>query len=307
MKRIAPEFERLAAELRGLRARTGLSLAALGTGSAYSKSSWERYLNGKSLPPWPAVRALCRLADEPEPRIRALWELAEQAWSGRAAVAPPPRTPGPEADRPDRPPPTALPEPAAEPSPGPAPEAGTEPAAAGPTARRPPRHPRAAAVPVALAAAVALPLLALLGWFAHQWLAAQGQVLGSHPDTAITAFRVGCHGSACEGQDPTAMLCGVQPLTLAEFPSTDAAGLEIRYNPQCGAAWTRVWDTRAGDEITITAPGQPTRSARVPDAQAADAFLYTPMVALGPRGTPLRACVVPPSAAAPQCFTVRAP
>ena len=293
MTRNTPEFERLAAELRGLRARTGLSLAALGTGSAYSKSSWERYLNGKSLPPWPAVRALCRLADEPEPRIRALWELAEQAWSGRAAVALPPRPPLPE----------ALPGPTAEP--GPADPAATDPTP-GRTPGRTPLRWRVAAGPAALAAAVALPLLALVAWFAHQWLAVQGRNLDSHPETAITAFRVGCHGSACEGRDPTAMLCGVQPMTLAQFRTTDAAGLEIRYNPQCGAAWTRVWDTRAGDEITMTAPGQPTRSTRVPNAQAADAFLYTPMVAVG-RGTPLRACVVPPSAAAPQCFTVSAP
>lgn len=299
MTRIPAEFERLAAELRGLRARTGLSLAALATGSTFSKSSWERYLNGKSLPPWPAVRTLCRLADEPEPRIRALWELAEQAWSGRAAVTSPPRTPDRAADR--TPPPT-VPGPATDPEPEPGPEPGP---AAG---SRTPGRPRAVlAVPATVAAAVVLPLLALAVWFTHQWIAARVRALGPQPSTAITAFRVGCHGSACEGRDPTAMLCGVLPLTLAQVRTTDAAGLEIRFNPQCGAAWARVWDTRAGDEITITAPGQPTRSTRVPNAQAADTFLYTPMVAVGPRGTRLRACVVPPSGAAPQCFTAPAP
>ncbi len=75
---------RLASELRELRARTGLSMAALAGRTTYSKSSWERYLNGKALPPRQAVRDLCRIAHEPEGRYLALWEIAEAEWSGRA-------------------------------------------------------------------------------------------------------------------------------------------------------------------------------------------------------------------------------
>ncbi|MER6311075.1 helix-turn-helix transcriptional regulator, partial [Streptomyces sp. NPDC001657] len=71
--------------MRELRGRTGLSLAALAARTPYSKSSWERYLNGKKLPPRDAVEALCRLAGEPAGRLLALWELADAAWSGRAA------------------------------------------------------------------------------------------------------------------------------------------------------------------------------------------------------------------------------
>ncbi|WP_328873036.1 XRE family transcriptional regulator [Streptomyces sp. NBC_00287] len=78
---------RLAAELRELRARTGLSMAALAGRTTYSKSSWERYLNGKTLPPRQAVQDLCRIAHEPEGRYLALWEIAEAEWSGRAADA----------------------------------------------------------------------------------------------------------------------------------------------------------------------------------------------------------------------------
>lgn len=81
---------RLAAELRELRARTGLSMAALAGRTTYSKSSWERYLNGKALPPRQAVQDLCRIAHEPEGRFLALWEIAEAEWSGRAKD---PRTP----------------------------------------------------------------------------------------------------------------------------------------------------------------------------------------------------------------------
>ncbi|WP_323747642.1 helix-turn-helix domain-containing protein, partial [Catenulispora rubra] len=76
----------LAEELRTLRKRAGLSFAALGAQTLYSKSSWSRYLNGEVLPPWQAVQALCGLAGEPEPRLRAMWKLAEQEWSRRDAV-----------------------------------------------------------------------------------------------------------------------------------------------------------------------------------------------------------------------------
>lgn len=84
---VAPECARLARELRGLRARTGLSMAALAARTPYSKSSWERYLNGKALPPRHAVRALCGVAGEPLARYLALWELAESAWSGRGRAS----------------------------------------------------------------------------------------------------------------------------------------------------------------------------------------------------------------------------
>ncbi|KOG88513.1 hypothetical protein ADK38_19375, partial [Streptomyces varsoviensis] len=85
----APECARLAESLRRLKERTGLSLAGLAAKTAYSRSSWERYLNGKKLPPRQAVEALCRLAGEPLGRTVALWELADLEWSGRAARAEP--------------------------------------------------------------------------------------------------------------------------------------------------------------------------------------------------------------------------
>ncbi|MFE6335115.1 helix-turn-helix domain-containing protein [Streptomyces sp. NPDC057798] len=81
---------RLAAELRELRSRTGLSLAALAGRTTYSKSSWERYLNGRTLPPRRAVQELCRIAQQPEGRYLALWEIAEAEWSGRAKEPEPP-------------------------------------------------------------------------------------------------------------------------------------------------------------------------------------------------------------------------
>lgn len=43
---LAPEVRHFVDHLRRLKDGTGLSLAALGARTAYSKSSWQRYLNG---------------------------------------------------------------------------------------------------------------------------------------------------------------------------------------------------------------------------------------------------------------------
>ncbi|GAB7103923.1 hypothetical protein JCM4814A_22370 [Streptomyces phaeofaciens JCM 4814] len=70
-------------QLRQLKDRTGLSLAGLGAATAYSKSSWHRYLNAVQPPPRQAVAALCRVAgvtgaDAERHVVR--WELAVEAW-----------------------------------------------------------------------------------------------------------------------------------------------------------------------------------------------------------------------------------
>ncbi|NGO78676.1 helix-turn-helix domain-containing protein [Streptomyces sp. YC504] len=77
--------------LRLLKDRTGLSLVSLGTRTSYSKSSWQRYLNGQQPPPRQAVLALCRVAglDAAEAaRFGARWELAMRAWPRPDAVRP---------------------------------------------------------------------------------------------------------------------------------------------------------------------------------------------------------------------------
>ncbi len=71
----------LAVQLRRLKDHSGLSLAALAARTPYSKSSWERYLNGKKLPPAGAVEALARLCGADVTRLLALHEVAAQAWS----------------------------------------------------------------------------------------------------------------------------------------------------------------------------------------------------------------------------------
>ncbi|WP_066927075.1 helix-turn-helix domain-containing protein [Streptomyces sp. NBRC 110611] len=74
----------LVVQLRRLKDHSGLSLAALAAKTSYSKSSWERYLNGKKLPPRDAVEALARVCGVDATRLLVLHEVAAQAWeSGR--------------------------------------------------------------------------------------------------------------------------------------------------------------------------------------------------------------------------------
>ncbi|MEV0634377.1 helix-turn-helix transcriptional regulator [Streptomyces sp. NPDC050619] len=91
------EARHLVEQLRGLKDRTGLSLAELARRTAYSKSSWQRYLSGTKQPPRGAVQALCRVAGADQARLLALWDLSDQTWPRGAMVpagmtenAPPP-------------------------------------------------------------------------------------------------------------------------------------------------------------------------------------------------------------------------
>lgn len=76
-----PEIREFASQLRGVIDRSGLSLAAVADRTGYSKSSWERYLNGRLLPPRGATRALADVTETDVRHLGTMWELAERAWS----------------------------------------------------------------------------------------------------------------------------------------------------------------------------------------------------------------------------------
>ena len=86
---LPPEVRHFVEHLRLLKDRTGLSLVALGARTAYSKSSWQRYLNATQPPPRQAVAALCRvagLAGSDAERHAVRWEMAVQAWHRPATL-----------------------------------------------------------------------------------------------------------------------------------------------------------------------------------------------------------------------------
>jgi len=75
-----PRVRQLVVQLRRLKDHSGLGLAALASRTGYSRSSWDRYLNGKALPPAEAVEALARACDTEPARLLAQREVAEEAW-----------------------------------------------------------------------------------------------------------------------------------------------------------------------------------------------------------------------------------
>ncbi|MFE7955858.1 ATP-binding protein [Streptomyces sp. NPDC057413] len=66
--------QELAERLRLLQDLSGLGVRALARDTGLSSSSLSRYLNGQTVPPWPAVVALCRLVKRDPRPLRPLWE-----------------------------------------------------------------------------------------------------------------------------------------------------------------------------------------------------------------------------------------
>ncbi|MEU6301641.1 helix-turn-helix domain-containing protein [Streptomyces chartreusis] len=274
---MTPEHTRLVAALRELRIRAGLSLAALAERTAYSKSSWERYLNGKSLPPSQAVRELCRLADEPDGRLLALWEIAESHWSGRSVSA----APAPPVDAPSSPHPDQAP-----------PSAGTGRQLGGNRLL----VMLASAYTVIVGGAAALLFLLLPDSAARD----------DEPPAASIPFSIApqCHGAACEGRDPMRLICGIDPDTLASYRTATGAHVELRHSRKCGASWARFWGAEIGDRLDVTAGG-PTHGVHIRNKDDAAAFAYTEMTEVVP-GSTVRACFRPASADGErECFEAR--
>ncbi|MFJ6786536.1 helix-turn-helix domain-containing protein [Streptomyces angustmyceticus] len=76
-----PQVGEFTGQLRRLVDRSGLSVATVADRTGYSKTSWERYLNGRLLPPLRAVVALAETTGAQPAHLTTLWELAERAWS----------------------------------------------------------------------------------------------------------------------------------------------------------------------------------------------------------------------------------
>lgn len=86
-KSLDPHAWQLVVELRRLKDHSGLSLKSLQAKTPFSKSSWERYLNGKALPPQAAVEALARRAGADATPLLALRDAAERTWNAAAVTS----------------------------------------------------------------------------------------------------------------------------------------------------------------------------------------------------------------------------
>ncbi|MFF4014717.1 peptidoglycan-binding protein [Streptomyces sp. NPDC001843] len=88
-----PNGRQLVQELRRLKDHSGLTLQMLQAKTPFSGSSWERYLNGKVLPPAAAVEALAGLTDADASPLLALRHAAQESGTTRER-----RHPGPDAE-----------------------------------------------------------------------------------------------------------------------------------------------------------------------------------------------------------------
>ncbi|MDT0439344.1 MULTISPECIES: helix-turn-helix domain-containing protein [Streptomyces] len=268
----SPERARLAFALGELKDRTGLSLAGLAVKTTYSKSSWDRYLGGRTLPPRTAVEELCGLAGEDPARCLALWELAGSAEAEARA------RPHPEREQPP-PAPESAPAPPPGPPPSPSGHRGTT-----------------ALTVLAAACALAAVVTAALGLFR--------EVPPPHQDApAPTPTGPLCRGAACEGADPLTTRCAQQPVTLADRHTAGGAWVELRYSVECGASWARMWGTAIGDRLVVTPGG---RTVRVGTRTQADTYVYTHMTLTVP-GTPVRACFRAVDGTDRECVESRVP
>ncbi|MEW2635523.1 peptidoglycan-binding protein [Streptomyces sp. NPDC048389] len=83
-----PHVQQLIVRLRKLKDRSELSTWQLAAKTGYSAKSWQRYLNGRSLPPREAVEAMARIGSDDPTRLLALHETAAERWAeGRVATA----------------------------------------------------------------------------------------------------------------------------------------------------------------------------------------------------------------------------
>lgn len=285
----SPPGARLAAVLRQLRQRTGLSLAQLASATTYSKSSWERYLNGKSLPPRSAVKELCRLADEPADHALALLDFAHTERtqdSGTAGGTPVRQDKAAGTDTPASGLVTVPPD-------GDNPTRDTVPVGALPT-----RH-RYVNIAAALLSACAVVLGALV--LTHLPSTHHEEAAPSPAPSPATGAL--CRHTACQDKDPISMRCGAEPLTLAEHETASGAWVQIRYSRECGTSWARMWGAVIKDRVELRVGGRhgSRHSALVTSRHEAETYVHTLMSVVGP-GTPVQACFSPAAGGEKECF-----
>jgi hypothetical protein len=95
---IGLDARRLATQLRRMKDHSGLSVPALAARTARGTEDWERYLNGKALPPRDAAEVLGQLSGADYERLVALWDLAERSWQDSEAGVATSRGPVPDPD-----------------------------------------------------------------------------------------------------------------------------------------------------------------------------------------------------------------
>ncbi|MFI6690351.1 XRE family transcriptional regulator [Streptomyces sp. NPDC050433] len=300
-----PQVREFATQLRRLVDKSGLSIAAVADRTGYSKTSWERYLNGRLLAPKGAIVALAEVTGTNPLHLTTMWELSERAWSrsemrhdmtmeairisqardalgdfggdpvggpgGAGGSRPGGRTATPP--RPGAPlgPPQGFP-PSAPPGP---------PGSSGQGGGRGGRRTAilvTALVGVLLVIAGAVLLTDLGGTDTENEKATQSP--SAKPTTSAPELPAGvkCVDDDCTGEDPELMGCGGEFAETVTTATVGTAVVEVRYSETCGVAWARITMAAPGDTVEIAADqgeGKPQTGTVNADKDA-----YTPMVAV---------------------------
>ncbi|MBO1335148.1 XRE family transcriptional regulator [Streptomyces sp. VRA16 Mangrove soil] len=305
-----PQVKEFASQLRRLVDRSGLGIAALADRTGYSKTSWERYLNGRLLAPKGAIVALAEVTGTNPVHLTTMWELAERAWSrsemrhdmtmeairisqARAALGefgssgtqtkngagkngsatasrPPTGVAGPAGVSPTVPPQAQAP---SLDQFGPPPETPAPVNSGGSGGRR--------RLTMFLAGVVGAALVVLIAYVLTSGGDGKGDKAepSKSPTTSAPQLPAGvqCVGASCTGKDPEAMGCGGD---LADSPLKAALGtanVEVRYSKTCKAAWARIQFAAPGDSVTLSVGSKTSKKGLVGDA---DTDAYTPMIAV---------------------------
>ncbi|MGW3625172.1 DUF2690 domain-containing protein [Streptomyces sp. NPDC000880] len=307
-----PQVREFASQLRRLVDRSRLSIAAVADRTGYSKTSWERYLNGRLLAPKGAIVALAEVTGTNTGHLITMWELAERAWSrsemrhdmtmeairisqARAAlgefgpaqaVVPAGRSDGRTSEPASAPAEPSGREQPQRPSPyvptqsGPGhPAPATAPLGAVPT----PDHQGGgkrkvvmflAGVVGALLVIAAAVLLTDLGGDGTD-----GKPVAKPPPATPTTSSpqlpagVKCGGKDCTGQDPEATGCGGELAKTVSSATVGRTFVEVRYSKTCQAAWARITQAAPGDTVQVSVAGKGAQKGLV----NADNDAYTPM------------------------------
>ena len=244
--------------LRSMKDASGLTLTELAAKTHYSKSSWQRWLNGERLVTEPALLRLGELAassDAERDRLVELWGSVQQAQApeeepSAEAEAEAEAEPAAEAEvEPEVEPEVAA---EAEPEAGPNPDGG----ASEPGPRALPRwYPGSRTGRWAAAAAVLITVLAVVvsaGLFDRSPAAAPSVAAPPSSSVApLVATNGSCEAAGCVAKDPQASGCGSDAVTISTA-NVKQMTIYVRYSPHCKAAWAKVTDAAVGFSATVT-------------------------------------------------------
>ncbi|MHB9853107.1 DUF2690 domain-containing protein [Streptomyces krungchingensis] len=387
-----PQVKEFASQLRRLVDRSGLSVAAVADRTGYSKTSWERYLNGRLLAPKGAIVALAEVTGTNPVHLTTMWELAERAWSrsemrhdmtmeairisqaraalgefgpgpgpgsapgkggsgrqatrkggsatvtpgvaGPAGVSPtvpssgssgssvssvPVQPTGPDAGEsssssssssssygsgarggswgvvPSPSDPVGRYGPSASAGPArPGGPAGPGAGPGGPQDARPGGARRAAGDGARRKRRLTMFLAGVVGALVVVAVAVfltsgdDKKEAGGTPKSPATSAAanpdlpagVKCSGAECTGKDPENMGCGGELARTTSSATVGTALVEVRYSKTCGAAWARITQAAAGDQVDVSSGG----AAKQTGSVQADTDAYTPMVAVKDAG-----------------------